>query len=340
MKEKLRKIATTAGVLSLMVCALALAAGADARGAAIVKATFKLDGNVVARTIYSGPDGGRGSDPATYWKLLGRAPMFGRDVVIKPDQANARVATLKGDIEVSIEIRNKFNMGVAKIDTLKLVRDEKKDPEGWHLPQAELKRLMGLVKPAGEKPEPKEPPQAKAFLESAGAGKLPPGCVIRVWAHLWGDKEEGEQNITPQSRRVGENGEKNRGVHVGDRFDESWQITADRVYRMASEGKGGKSVERRVALQAFDSRGICKMLLDGKALSIAAGEGEGDPVQFAGTPYVFGGRAIEILIDGREVLHLGESCAFAGYLETDALAFAALYDQLASKARAAFAQDD
>lgn len=161
MKEKLRKFATTAAVLSLIICGFTLAVGGPARGAAMVETTFKMDGNVVARTIYSGPGGGHGSNPATYWKLLGRTPMFGRDVVIKPDQNNARMATLKGQIEVSIEIRNSIKMGVAKTTTLKLVRDKQDDPDGWYLPKAELKRLMQLVKPADDRPKKKQPQQTK-----------------------------------------------------------------------------------------------------------------------------------------------------------------------------------
>ena len=126
--------------VALLVC---LAAIGSSFGASIVKVTLKQDGNVISRAIYTGPDGGRTSDPAPYWKLLAQAPQFTSDVAISPDVENGKVATLKGKVEVSIQIRNKFSMGVAKTDSLTLIR--KNDGQGWYLSKEELKRVMKLV---------------------------------------------------------------------------------------------------------------------------------------------------------------------------------------------------
>jgi hypothetical protein len=102
--------------------------------------------------VYTGPDGGPDSNPAAYWALLGKAPESAYEVKITPDKAGGKTATLKGDIEVSVEIRNKFDMGIVKANELKLVRDDGHS-ERWYLPADELKRIQALLVENSPKPE-------------------------------------------------------------------------------------------------------------------------------------------------------------------------------------------
>ena len=139
LNSKTNRIAAT---LAFTLISLFCAAGSW--GASFVKVTYKQDGKVVAKSIYSGADGGASTDRSKYWKLLSSTPMFGSDVKIEPDKKGGKVATLKGKIEVSIEIRNKFNKGVAKTDKLELIR-KKADSDAWYLSKDELKRLEKLV---------------------------------------------------------------------------------------------------------------------------------------------------------------------------------------------------
>ena len=321
-----RKTYTIAGALLL---AISVFLANVASGASIVKVDYKKDGELIARTIYSGPDGWSGSDIADYWKLLGRPPMFGRDVVIEPDVAGGNTATLEGEIEVSIEIRNKFNMGVAKTDKLKLIRSNEKKADGWHLSKAELKRVMALAKQADpkKKDEPKKGKKAgvKEVLEAGNkAGKLPAGLVVRVHADMWNSSDEASGG---------------EAVYSEKKFKESWEFTTDHIHRMVHEKKENGYRDRRVESRPFDSKNLCGELLLGKAIEIESDDGTGAHTIFAGTPYDFGGRSIEIARNGEELLHLGENCAAGGYAKSNALAFAALYEKLASQARAAFAKD-
>jgi hypothetical protein len=57
---------------------------------------------------------------------------------------------------------------------------------------------------------------------------------------------------------------------------------------------------------------------------------------FVGTDYDIGDRAIILLVDGKPVLDVRESCLSTGFPETDARAFARLYEHLASQARREF----
>ena len=86
-------------------------------------------------------------------------------------------------------------------------------------------------------------------------------------------------------------------------------------------------------VQAFDSKGFCIELIDGKIMAIDY-EGKGEPLLFAGTDYDIGGRWIEIIHHGITVLEVGESCAWPAYPESDARDFAALYERLAKQTRA------
>jgi hypothetical protein len=117
--------------------------------ASIVKATYSMGGDTIALMVYTGPDGGPQSDPATYWALLGTAPEIASQVKIKADKAGGRTATLKGDIKVSVKIRNKFNMGVVKTAKLALMRDDDQSNK-WYIPPKELKRIRAIIKLAEE----------------------------------------------------------------------------------------------------------------------------------------------------------------------------------------------
>ena len=121
------------------------------------------------------------------------------------------------------------------------------------------------------------------------------------------------------------------------RLVENWELTCDQIHRLRIKPAEGTRIEyQKVESIAKDSKGVCQDLLDGKIDVIALGEGEGKARHFVGTDYEVGHRSIEILIDGKRVLEVGESCVFAGLPETDARAFAALYERLARRARSAF----
>lgn len=129
--------------------ALSLVAALSLQAASIVKSTYTLDGEPVALMVYTGANGGRQSDPGPYWKLLGKAPERAYEVKIEADKAGGRTATLKGEIEVSVQIRNKISMGTVKTDTLTLVRDDG-GSNRWYLPAKELKRLEALPNKEGK----------------------------------------------------------------------------------------------------------------------------------------------------------------------------------------------
>jgi hypothetical protein len=121
-------------------------------------------------------------------------------------------------------------------------------------------------------------------------------------------------------------------------LDESWEFTANQVHRAVIEEshKNGETlVYRRVDSRPLDSRNLCKELLEGKLLAIGDDE-EGECRQFVGTDYNIGHWAIDVLVNGKSVLWVGESCLEAGFHERDAIAFAELYERLAKQARIAF----
>ena len=144
------------------------------------------------------------------------------------------------------------------------------------------------------------------------AGSLPPGMVVRVDAHVW-KADRKDRNLK-----------------------ETWEFTANQLHRVVLEKDGAETVYRRAESIPFDSKNICKALLDGGIHAIATQEGMGEVRQFVGTDFDLGYRRIDILVDEKSALQVGESCAFAGYSESNARAFAKLYEQLASQARAAF----
>ena len=136
-------------IVALVVGCVIVSMGAntsttDPSTASIVKVTFKQDGELIARMIYTGPDGGPASNPAKYWSLLPKAPESAYEVAIEPDEDSAKKATLKGDITVSVEIRNQFTMGTTRTDKLVLWRDDV-DSDLWYIPDVELKRIQPTV---------------------------------------------------------------------------------------------------------------------------------------------------------------------------------------------------
>lgn len=174
----------------------------------------------------------------------------------------------------------------------------------------------------------------RSLLEEAhAAGALPAGVVIRVRADL--------ATAMPADAGLRSAAEA-RGVDFNKKLKELWEFTTSQVHRVVMEKASHKEVEesdyvyRRIESRPFDSTEICGELLDGKALEIAARKGRGREVMFAGTHFNIGGRSIEILRNGETILDLGEHCAVAGYAESDARAFGALYELLASQARAEF----
>jgi len=165
----------------------------------------------------------------------------------------------------------------------------------------------------GKKPE---PIAAQTLLEKGRAsGSLPDGMVIRIGACL------------------GESEGKAPGDGVPDELRETWEFTSRQVHRVVIED----STEKRES-RSFDTNGLCQDLLEGKAIEIQARNGEGPEVAFAGTHYHRGSRRIEVIWNGATVLDLGETngAFLMLYRESDARAFGALYERLASQARAVF----
>jgi alpha-L-fucosidase len=155
----------------LLACLLVLAP-AISQGASIVKATYSIDGNVIALTTYTGDDGGPNSDPKPYWDLLGKAPEIVSQVTIKPDQKDGTTATIKGKISISVTIGNNFSVGTVRTESLTLVRD-KANSEKWYLPAEELKRIKALA-PDKEAKKAVAAPQPESAPLAPGENRRPP----------------------------------------------------------------------------------------------------------------------------------------------------------------------
>lgn len=165
------------------------------------------------------------------------------------------------------------------------------------------------------------PMDARTLLEQGQtSGSLPEGMVIRIAACL------------------GELDRKDSADRVSDTLTETWEFVSNQVHRVEREYQDGKSTYRRMASRPFDSKGICKDLLDGKAIEIQARKGKGPDVVLAGTPYHRGSRSIEVVWNGKTILDLHETNgpALDVYRESDARAFGALYERLVTQARTAF----
>lgn len=177
-----------------------------------------------------------------------------------------------------------------------------------------------------------KPAKATDFVallkQGRDSGKWPAGFVIRMEAHLFhavpADPDERDEL-------------KNQGIDVNQRLDEVWEFSDGRVHKvkMKLDESETQRVYERVESAAFNSRAICRELLEGNIESLGEEQGPGAH-HFAGTGYDLGERSIVFLQDGKIIDFVGESCAIAGFSEKDAKAFSRLYDSLSSKARQAF----
>ena len=179
---------------------------------------------------------------------------------------------------------------------------------------------------AEEKPAILKEADLRAILEAGQKGNLPAGIVIRLEAQL-------SRSVPADAAERAE--AERKGADFTKALRETWEFTSDRVHRIVAESSGKRgdgNIYRRVESAPFDSRSICKDMLDAKIFTLGDEE-EGAHLHFVGTDYDIGHRSIELFVDGKSAFHVGESCAVAGFAENDARAFAALYEKLASKAR-------
>jgi len=175
----------------------------------------------------------------------------------------------------------------------------------------------------GKKPEPVD---VRSLLEKGRASAvLPEGMVIRFGACL------GDSDLEVSGKRV------------PDELRESWEFTSHQVHRVMGEQEkdNAKPSRQRVESRPFDTKSICIDLLEGKAIEISARKGNGPEIGFIGTSYHAGSREIEVLLNGEAILTLLETNGpfLHLYRETDARAFGALYERLASQARVLFKSD-
>ena len=188
---------------------------------------------------------------------------------------------------------------------------------GWLVAHGSLRADQDPAKD-GKK---REAMDARSLLEKGqAAGALPEGLVIRMGACL------GESEV-----KVAEDG-------VPDELRETWEFTSNQVHRVVFAYKKDKSLYHRVESLPFDSKGLCKELLEGQAVEIQARKGEGPEVGFVGTHYHRGSRDLQVVWKGETILNLLETngATLQLYRESDARAFGALYERLAGQARAAF----
>jgi hypothetical protein len=162
---------------------------------------------------------------------------------------------------------------------------------------------------------------ARTLLEKGRAsGSLPKGMVIRIGACL------GELDV------------KASGDRLPEELQEEWEFTSNQVHRVECEYKEHKCIYHRTESRPFDSKDLCRDLIEGKAIEIQARKGKGPESVLAGTPYERGSRSIEVVWNEETILDLHETNGptFHAYRESDARAFGALYERLATQARALF----
>jgi hypothetical protein len=177
------------------------------------------------------------------------------------------------------------------------------------------------VQEASKKATSDKPVEAKPLLEKGQAsGSLPVGMTVRIGACLGAPEVKASKDREP------------------DELREMWEFTADQVHRVVLEYKDDKPVYHRVESCRFDSKDICKDLLDGNAVEIQTRKGKGPEIALVGTSYQLGSRSIEVVWKGKAILYLheGNAPALDCYRETDARAFGALYERLAGQARRLF----
>lgn len=164
------------------------------------------------------------------------------------------------------------------------------------------------------------PMEIRALLEQGQAnGALPKEMVIRVSACLSVPKDDAAD------------------VGIRNCFRETWEFTPDQIRRVPLDDEEDGDKEQVDAVP-FDSKTLCKELLEGKALEIQTRKGTGEEVGFVGSNSDHGSRSIEIKYQGETVLRLFETNGpfLQLYRESDARAFGTLYEQLASQARTRF----
>lgn len=176
----------------------------------------------------------------------------------------------------------------------------------------------------GPKPEPireAEPQEARTLLEQGKvSGVFPKGMVIRLGACL------------------GESDKNENGKPDSEGMSEMWEFNSNQVHRVKLDYKKDEVFYQRIESRPFDAKGICKDLLDGKAIEIHARKGQDPNVGFVGTHYHRGSRSIEVVWNGKTILDLNETNGpfLDLYRESDARAFGALYEKLANQARELF----
>ena len=161
----------------------------------------------------------------------------------------------------------------------------------------------------------------RTLLEKGRASSsLPKGMIIRIGACL------GELTVAGSGDRLPEV------------LQEAWEFTSNQVHRVVFEYKEDKCIYHRIESRPFDSKDLCKDLLEGKAIEIQSRKGKGPESVLAGTPYQRGSRSIEVVWNEETILDLRKTNGptFHAYRESDARAFGALYERLATQARALF----
>ncbi len=159
---------------------------------------------------------------------------------------------------------------------------------------------------------------ARSVLEKGrSAGAMPEGMVVRISACLGA-------------------AEKNAGAEVKG-LVELIEVTPGKVHRVEHHSEGGKPVYKRIESREFDSKSLCKDLLEGRAIEIASRQGTGPVTVLADSIYRLGSRSIKVEWNGQTILDLYETNGpfLDGYRETDARAFGKLYERIAEQARSA-----
>lgn len=184
-----------------------------------------------------------------------------------------------------------------------------------------LANVLGMAQDPSKNEKKPAAVDARALLEQGRAtGALPEGMVVRVAACL------------------GELSEAAGAKQLPATMTESWEFASDQVHRVALDYREGEASYRRIESRPFDSKGICRDLLEGKAIEIQARQGKGPKLALAGSPYGRGSRCIEVVWKGETMLDLHETNGptLDVYRESDARAFGALYETLAKQARVLF----
>lgn len=159
-----------------------------------------------------------------------------------------------------------------------------------------------------------------SLLENGqSSGSLPQGMVVRVRACLGAAKTNTSEESVPKD------------------LHENWEFTSNEIHRILFEETEEGDSERRES-RPFDSKKLCRILLEGKAIDIQARKGVGPESAFLGTIYQLGSRSIEVVWKDKTILDLHEynSVGEVLYRESDARAFATLYERLVSQAQEPF----